>query len=136
MSTSNEGFPPELRSSCVLSDSSLSHRHQVFHIEAVLKTSIFLNFDYLWVKKASRHWSVLLDCLSLIFADFAILAAYFNMAPTAVVPATESNNTATLKKPLGSDTSVNDQKSRKNEEDVDAEGDDDGEDEVVGEVGE
>jgi hypothetical protein len=56
------------------------------------------------------------------------------MAPTAVVPATESNDMATLKKPLGSDTSANDQKIRKNDEDVDAEGDDDGEDEV-GEVG-
>jgi hypothetical protein len=49
------------------------------------------------------------------------------MAPTAVVPATESNDAATLKKL--------DQKIRKNDEDVDAEADDDGEDEVAGEVG-
>jgi len=56
------------------------------------------------------------------------------MAPTVVVPATESNDTATLKKPLGSDTSANDRKIQKNNEDVDVEGDDDGEDEG-GEVG-
>ena len=60
------------------------------------------------------------------------------MTPTAVAPATESIGTAAaLKKPLGSDTSANDQKSGKNEHqvDVDAEGDDDAEDEVVAEGG-
>jgi len=57
------------------------------------------------------------------------------MVPTVVTPATERNDTATLKMPLGSDTSAIDQKSQKNEhqEDVDAKGDD-GE-EVVGEWG-
>ncbi|KIM47495.1 hypothetical protein M413DRAFT_439161 [Hebeloma cylindrosporum] len=59
------------------------------------------------------------------------------MAPTAVASTTESNDSSTLKRPLGSDTSPSDQKGQKNEhhEDVDAEGDDDGEDEVVGEGG-
>lgn len=56
------------------------------------------------------------------------------MAPPAVAPATESNDTSTLKKSLGSDTSANDQKGQKNElqEEVDAESNDDGEHKVVG----
>ena len=67
--------------------------------------------------------------------EILFVSCILNMVPTAVAPATESN--AALKKPLGSDTSANDQKSRKNEhqEDVDAEGDDDAEDEVVAEGG-